>query len=78
MTTDTPPPPAVPSPREFARRLDRPGQPAAGAEQARRLECLACERTTDHVRGPATIGKDGVLLVQWWTCAECRESNTVG
>ena len=77
MTTDTPPPP-VPSPRDLARRPDRQELPAPGAEPGRRLECLACERVTDHVRGPATIGRDGTLLVQWWTCAECRESNTVG
>ncbi len=76
MTTDTPPPPA-PSPREFARRLGGRGLPSADGE-VRRLECLACERRTDHVRGPATYAKDGSLLVQWWTCAECRESNTVG
>lgn len=78
MTTDTPPPPPVPSPRDFARRLDRRDLPAAGDDRVRRLECLPCERVTDHVRGPATFGKDGSLLVQWWTCAECREGNTVG
>ncbi len=77
MTTDTPPPPA-PSPGEFARRLSPRGARPAGAEPVRTLECLSCERLTEHVLGPATIGKDGKVLVQWWTCGECRESNTVG
>lgn len=77
MTTDLPLPP-VPSPRDLARRPGRRDPHAPDAEQGRRLECLACERLTDHVRGPATIGRDGTVLVQWWTCAECRESNTVG
>lgn len=67
-----PPSPSGPTPTPFevARRV--------GAGQVRRLECLACERRTDHVPGPATQGRDGALLVQWWRCVECPEGRTVG
>ncbi|QSR28493.1 hypothetical protein CFH99_22980 [Nocardioides aromaticivorans] len=63
-----------PSPLELARKRHRP--PAGGA--SKQLECLACERVTPHELGPATYGRDGSLLVQWWTCAECHEGRTVG
>lgn len=63
-----------PSPLELARMLHRP----AAGDASKQLECLACERITPHELGPATYGRDGTLLVQWWTCAECREGRTVG
>lgn len=68
-------PERVPSPLELARTV-RPA-PNAGDEQ-RQLECLACERRTPHERGPATHGRDGTLLVQWWNCTVCQEGRTVG
>ncbi|KAB2811761.1 hypothetical protein ACIRN4_19530 [Pimelobacter simplex] len=52
--------------------------PTPLAVARRRLECLACERMTAHVPGPATLGKDGEVLVRWWACAECREAHTPG
>lgn len=64
-----------PSPLELAKMLHRP---VAGVGSHKQLECLACERVTPHELGPATYGRDGSLLVQWWTCAECREGRTVG
>lgn len=63
-----------PSPLELARKMHRP--PASG--DSKQLECLACERVTPHELGPATYGRDGSLLVQWWTCTECQEGRTVG
>lgn len=65
----------VPSPLVIA-KVARP--PVAGDGPVRQLECLACERVTPHGLGPATYGRDGSLLVQWWTCLECREGRTVG
>lgn len=65
----------VPSPLELAKVARRP---AIGDGNVRQLECLACERVTPHGLGPATYGRDGSLLVQWWTCAECQEGRTVG
>ena len=65
----------VPSPLELAKVVRRP---AAGDGQVKQLECLACERVTPHGVGPATYGKDGSLLVQWWTCTQCQEGRTVG
>lgn len=65
----------VPSPLELAKMARRP---ATGDGNVRQLECLACERVTPHGLGPATYGRDGSLLVQWWTCAECQEGRTVG
>ena len=64
-----------PNPLELAKKLRRP---SVGAGPLKQLECLACERVTPHELGPATYGRDGSLLVQWWTCAECREGRTVG
>ena len=46
-------------------------------EQVRRLECLSCEKRTDHRRGPVTLGADGAVLVQWWACLECEDGHTV-
>lgn len=63
-----------PSPLELAKALHRPPAGSRGKQ----LECLACERVTPHELGPATYGRDGSLLVQWWTCAECQEGRTVG
>lgn len=63
-----------PNPLELAKKLRRP----APGGPSKQLECLACERVTPHELGPATYGRDGSLLVQWWTCAECREGRTVG
>lgn len=65
----------VPSPLELARTARRPVDHDGPLKH---LECLACERVTPHERGPATYGRDGSLLVQWWTCTECREGRTVG
>lgn len=64
-----------PNPLELARMRHRP---RAADGPVKQLECLACERVTPHELGPATYGRDGTLLVQWWTCAECREGRTVG
>ncbi|MBM0124529.1 hypothetical protein [Pimelobacter simplex] len=68
----------APDPRVVAARLGRPGLPATAGEEVRRLECLSCASTTDHVRGPVTLGPDGVVLVQWWTCRACPDGRTVG
>lgn len=65
----------LPTPLELAKMLPRP---TAGTGSHKQLECLACERVTPHELGPATYGRDGALLVQWWTCAECKEARTVG
>ncbi len=65
----------LPNPLELAKKLRRP---AVSDGRLKQLECLACERVTPHEIGPATHGRDGSLLVQWWTCAECREARTVG
>ncbi|HWJ10208.1 MAG TPA: hypothetical protein VNS46_12580 [Nocardioides sp.] len=70
-------PPSVPSPLEVATRFSREAAPEPGG-RVRQLECLACERETAHVTGPATYGRNGELLVQWWTCTECEEGRTVG
>jgi hypothetical protein len=61
-----------------ASRIGRRGPLADGADQIRRLDCLSCDTTTDHVRGPVTLGPDGSVLVQWWTCRACRDGRTVG
>lgn len=68
----------APSPQDVARLLARRSVPAAGAGETRQLECLACDRFTDHAPGPATYDRDGHLLVQWWRCLACREASTVG
>jgi hypothetical protein len=54
------------------------GLRARKAQDVRQLECLACEKITDHLRGPVTYAADGSVLVQWWTCLECQEGQTVG
>lgn len=65
----------APSPLELAQAVRR----LAGGEGAtRQLDCLACEQRTPHELGPATYGRDGQLLVQWWSCTVCREGRTVG
>jgi hypothetical protein len=61
-----------------AARIGRPGPRAAGSQEIRRLECLSCDATTDHVRGPVTLAADGSVLVQWWTCRECLDGQTIG
>ncbi len=68
----------APDPRVVAARIGRRGPLADGPDEVRRLECLGCGRRTDHVRGPVTIGPDGAILVQWWTCRECRDGQTIG
>ena len=67
-----------PNPLELAKKLRRPVAGDGPLEQLKQLECLACEQVTPHELGPATYGRDGSLLVQWWTCAECQEGRTVG
>ncbi len=52
---------------------DRAGTQA----ESRVLRCLACGGMTAHVRGPTTRGADGSFMVQWWSCTECDEGNTV-
>lgn len=47
------------------------------AVEVRLLDCLPCERRTEHVPGPATRDKSGVVLVQWWKCVECTDGHTV-
>ncbi|WP_408897191.1 hypothetical protein ACJ5H2_19990 [Nocardioides sp. R1-1] len=69
---------AVPTPLELARRRGAQGGAADPSQPRRRLECLACVRVTEHVKGPATYREDGTVLVQWWRCAECNEAQTVG
>lgn len=65
----------APSPLELARAVRR----VAGADSAaRQLDCLVCEQRTPHELGPATYGRDGTLLVQWWSCTVCQEGRTVG
>ena len=73
------PTPPGPTPLDVARWLGRRanGQDSPPVD-VRHLECLVCERFTDHVLGPTTEAKDGSVLVQWWTCAECREGHTLG
>jgi len=57
------------------RAADSPHPAARGP--VRPLRCLACGTTTEHVPGPTTRGRDGEVLVQWWSCTECEEGNTV-
>ena len=64
VTAPSPLPPADPS-------------TAALPQEARRLECLHCGAFTRHVMGRATYGAHGNLLVQWWTCAQCGEGETI-
>lgn len=68
--------PAAPSPLEMA-RLARRQVMLVQASEVRQLECLPCERRTEHVPGPATRDRDGVVLVQWWKCVECTDGHTV-
>ena len=68
----------APDPRVVAARIARHGPQAPGLSQIRPLECLPCGTTTDHVPGPVTLGPDGSVLVQWWTCRECPDGRTVG
>ncbi|MBM7520489.1 hypothetical protein [Nocardioides nitrophenolicus] len=59
--------------------LGRPTEPPADeSSEVRSLECLACARRTDHVRGSVTHAADGSVLVQWWTCLVCCECETLG
>ncbi len=67
----------VPTPAEVA-RVARRQVLIQDATRVRRLECLPCEQVTEHVPGPATRDKDGVILVQWWKCVECTDGHTVG
>lgn len=46
--------------------------------RTRVLECIACTRRTDHVKGPTTLRPDGSVLLQWWSCTECEEGTAVG
>lgn len=69
--------PAAPSPLEIARLARRQGM-LQRAGEVRLLECLPCEQRTEHVPGPATLDKDGNVLVQWWKCVECTDGHTVG
>lgn len=78
MSTDVPPAAPAPTPRDVARLLARRVPSSSGDERTRQLECLACDRFTDHTPGPATYDAEGHLLVQWWRCLECREASTVG
>lgn len=67
----------VPTPAEVA-RLTRRKVLMQDASRVRQLECLPCEQVTEHVPGPATRDKNGVVLVQWWKCVECTDGHTVG
>ncbi|TQK71060.1 MULTISPECIES: hypothetical protein [unclassified Nocardioides] len=68
----------APDPRVVAARLVPHGRTAGSPQQVRRLECLSCGTTTEHVRGPVTLAPDGSVLVQWWACRECPDGKTVG
>lgn len=37
----------------------------------RPIECLACERVTQHDQGPVQSIADGAAVVVWWTCTVC-------
>ncbi|WGX97887.1 STAS domain-containing protein [Nocardioides sp. L-11A] len=52
-----------------------PPEPTVG--QRRLLACLSCGATTAHVPGPRTLGADGEVIVQWWSCTACDEGNTL-
>ncbi|GAA3652779.1 hypothetical protein GCM10022237_10860 [Nocardioides ginsengisoli] len=72
------PPEDRPDPRIVAARVRMHRLRGRQPQAMRQLECLSCEKITDHLRGPVTYAQDGSVLVQWWTCSECREGQTVG
>ncbi|TWH04189.1 hypothetical protein L615_010600000040 [Nocardioides sp. J9] len=84
MTTDfsSRPQERPPTPLELAalaaRNRNGGARMSSEAREVKQLECLVCEECTPHEIGPATYGRDGELLVQWWTCQACREGRTVG
>ena len=57
-------------------RIPTPADIAAKTE-TRVFRCLACGVVGPHVKGRATYGSTGELLVQWWACTACEEGEAI-